>query len=96
MFTGKKGIGLGKRPRAASPNASERLAKMARMAEERTHASFRDRARQEYEERRAWGRLHPAQRTCATLDEKMGIQVRPVVINDSRFLWGYQFRVNER
>ena len=70
---GKTGIGL--RKRAASPTAGERLAKMAKMAEDRTHGSFRDRARQEYEERRATGRLHPAQRTCSTLDEKAGIQV---------------------
>ena len=73
-FVGKKGIGLGKR--AASPSAPERRAKMAKMAEDRAQGSFRDRARQEYEERRAAGRLHPAQRTCATLDEKAGIQVR--------------------
>ena len=71
---GKTGIGL--RKRATSPTAGERLAKMAKMAEDRTHGSFRDRARQEYEERRATGRLHPAQRTCSTLDEKAGIQVR--------------------
>ncbi|KAH9943068.1 uncharacterized protein BXZ73DRAFT_97130 [Epithele typhae] len=69
---GKTGIGL--RKRAASPSAPERLAKMARMAEDRTHASFRDRARMEYEERRAAGRLHPAQRTCATLDGKHGVE----------------------
>lgn len=49
---------------------------MAKMAEDREHVSFRDRARAEYEERRAVGRLAPAQRTCATLDEKAGIQVR--------------------
>ncbi|PIL36770.1 hypothetical protein GSI_00460 [Ganoderma sinense ZZ0214-1] len=80
-WEGKKGIGLGKRPRAASPSASERLAKMARMAEERTHTSFRDRAKQEYEERRASGRLHPAQRTCATLDEKADIQFNVLWLN---------------
>ncbi|KAI1792914.1 hypothetical protein LXA43DRAFT_1003783 [Ganoderma leucocontextum] len=80
-WEGKKGIGLGKRPRAASPSASERLAKMARMAEGRTHASFRDRARQEYDERRASGRLHPAQRTCATLDEKVDIQFNVLWLN---------------
>ena len=72
--TGKKGIGT--RKRAASPSAAERLAKMAKMADDRAHGSFRDRARQEYEERRANGRLRPAQRTCSTLDEKAGIQVR--------------------
>lgn len=63
------------RKRAASPSAAERLAKMAKMAEEYDHASFRDRARQEYQERQAEGRLGPAQRTCATLDEKAGRKV---------------------
>ena len=67
---GKQGIGLGKR--AASPTAAERLAKMAKMAEHHKQEDFRDRARQEYEERRAEGRLAPAQRTCVTLDEKAG------------------------
>ncbi|KAH9853772.1 hypothetical protein C2E23DRAFT_915181 [Lenzites betulinus] len=71
-WQGKKGIGLVKR--APSPSAPERRAKMTKMAEDRDHASFRDRARAEYEERRAVGRLAPAQRTCATLDEKAGIE----------------------
>lgn len=70
---GKKGIGS--RKRAASPTQSERLAKMTKMAEESDRESFRDRARQEYEERRAQGRLAPAQRTCVTLDEKAGREV---------------------
>ncbi|KAI0663047.1 hypothetical protein C8Q70DRAFT_931046 [Cubamyces menziesii] len=78
-WEGKKGIGL--RKRAASPSAPERLAKMAKMAEEREHVSFRDRARAEYEERRAVGRLAPAQRTCATLDEKAGIQFNVLWLN---------------
>ncbi|OBZ76435.1 G patch domain-containing protein 11 [Grifola frondosa] len=39
-WAGKKGIGLGKR--AASPMASERLAKMAKMAEASDHNAFRD------------------------------------------------------
>ena len=73
-LSGKQGIGLGKR--AASPTAAERLAKMAKMAESREHQDFRTRARQEYEERRAEGRLGPAQRTCTTLDEKAGREVR--------------------
>ena len=77
MHIGKQGIGLGKR--AASPNASERLAKMAKMVEHRKQEDFRDRARQEYEERRAEGRLGPAQRTCVTLDEKAGREVSHVV-----------------
>ncbi|KAI9067566.1 hypothetical protein FKP32DRAFT_1609307 [Trametes sanguinea] len=55
--------------------------RMAKMAEERDHLSFRDRARQEYEERRAVGRLAPAQRTCATLDEKAGIQFNVLWLN---------------
>lgn len=75
MIVGKKGIGLGAK-RAASPSASERLAKMAKMAEGGNHADFRDRARQDYEERRAEGRLIPAQNTCSTLDEKAGREVR--------------------
>ena len=73
ISVGKKGIGLGKR--AASPGASERLAKMAKMAEQHEQTSFRDRARLDYEERRAEGRLAPAQRTCNTLDEKAGKEV---------------------
>lgn len=70
-WRGKKGIGLGKRAR--SPSAADRLAKMAKMAEAASHESFRDRARREYEERRAEGRLGPTRRTCLTLDEKAGI-----------------------
>jgi len=71
-WMGKKGIGLGKRARAPSPTSAERVAKMAKMAEATSHQTYRDRARQDYEERRADGRLVPAQRTCATLDEKSG------------------------
>jgi len=78
-WAGRKGIGLGKR--AASPTASERLAKMAKMAEATDHASFRDRTRQEYEERRAQGRLGPAQRTCANLDEKAGVKFNVLWLN---------------
>ncbi|CAL1702242.1 unnamed protein product [Somion occarium] len=78
-WAGKKGIGLGKR--AASPSATERLAKMAKMAEDRDHLDFRDRARQEYEERRAEGQLGPAQRTCVTLDEKDGREFNVLWLN---------------
>jgi hypothetical protein len=52
---------------------------MAKMAEDATHETFRDRARQEYDERRAEGRLGPAQRTCITLDEKTGKSVRQIL-----------------
>ncbi|KAJ6599237.1 hypothetical protein DFH09DRAFT_1258312 [Mycena vulgaris] len=70
-WAGKRGIGLGlKRPR--SPTSAERVAKMAKMADDTSHRDFRDRAKHEYEERRAEGRLAPAQRTCASLDEKAG------------------------
>ncbi|KAJ7179820.1 hypothetical protein C8R43DRAFT_1083959 [Mycena crocata] len=70
-WAGKRGIGLGvKRP--PSPTSAERVAKMAKMADETSHRDFRDRAKHEYEERRAEGRLAPAQRTCASLDEKAG------------------------
>lgn len=48
---------------------------MAKMAEATSHESYRDRARQEYEERRDDGRLFPAQSTCVTLDEKAGKSV---------------------
>lgn len=55
FLVGKKGIGLGKRAR--SPSASERLAKMAKMAEDAKHGDYRSRARDEYNNRRAEGRL---------------------------------------
>ncbi|TFK43348.1 hypothetical protein BDQ12DRAFT_674821 [Crucibulum laeve] len=71
-WTGKKGIGLGPGKRARSPSAAERTAKMAKMADENSHNDFRHRARHEYQERRAEGRLGPAQRTCTTLDEQAG------------------------
>ncbi|KAJ7368146.1 hypothetical protein DFH08DRAFT_830517 [Mycena albidolilacea] len=71
-WAGKRGIGLGvKRPR--SPTSAERVAKMAKMAaDDAGHRDYRDRAKHEYEVRRAEGRLAPAQRTCASLDEKAG------------------------
>ncbi len=51
--------------RARSPSANERIAKMAKMEEETTHRSFRDRARQEYEQRKAEGRLGALKRLFA-------------------------------
>jgi hypothetical protein len=45
---------------------------MAKMADEVKHRDFRERARDEYNNRRAEGRLGPAQLTCRTLDERMG------------------------
>ncbi|KAG1780180.1 hypothetical protein EV702DRAFT_1177961 [Suillus placidus] len=78
-WRGKKGIGLGKRAR--SPSAADRLAKMAKMAEAASQESFRDRARREYEERRAEGRLSPARQTCLTLDEKAGITINVLCLD---------------
>ena len=52
---GKKGIGLGKRAR--SPGTTERLAKMAKMEEIAKHGEYRSRARDEYKNRQAEGRL---------------------------------------
>ncbi|KAF7965993.1 hypothetical protein HWV62_40519 [Athelia sp. TMB] len=72
MDTGTQGIGVRKRPRAPSPTSAERVAKMAKMAEVTSQETYRDRTRQEYEERRAEGRLGPVQRTCTSLDEKAG------------------------
>jgi len=69
-MTGRKGIGLGKR--APSPTELDRLAKVAKAAEDADNESFRDRSRREFEQRRAEARLGPAQRTCATLDERAG------------------------
>jgi len=78
-WTGRTGIGV--RKRAASPSASERMAKMAKMAEAHDHTSFRDRARQEYQERQAEGQLGPTQRTCASLDEKAGRKFNVLSLN---------------
>ncbi|KAJ7276239.1 hypothetical protein B0H12DRAFT_1174595 [Mycena haematopus] len=71
-WAGKRGIGLGVK-RAHSPTSAERVAKMAKMAaDDVSHRNFRDRAKHEYEERRAEARLAPAQRTCLSLDEIAG------------------------
>ncbi|KAG5637053.1 hypothetical protein H0H81_005965 [Sphagnurus paluster] len=81
-WTGKKGIGLGKRARSPSTPA-ERVAKMAKMAkeaEEISHQDYRNRARRDYEEKRAEGRLGPAQRTCVTLDEAAGKPVESLYL----------------
>lgn len=76
---GKKGIGLGKRARAPSPTSAERVAKMAKMADATSQETYRDRTRQEYEERRAEGRLGPVQRTCTSLDEQSGKTVYQLI-----------------
>lgn len=78
-WAGKKGIGLGKRSR--SPGASERIAKMAKMAEEADRDNFRDRSRRQYEDRHAESRLVLAQRTCSNLDEEAGISFNVFWLN---------------
>lgn len=80
-YAGKKGIGLVTLKRPRSPASSQdRVSKMAKMAEESNrHKDFRERAKQQYNEKRAEGRLGPAQRTCITLDEKKGVSVSPIV-----------------
>lgn len=78
-WAGKKGIGLGKRSR--SPGASERIAKMAKMAEEAEQESFRDRSRREYEQRHAESHLALSQRTCSNLDEEAGISFNVFWLN---------------
>lgn len=70
IFPGRRGVG--KRKHAVSPTAAGKLAKVVQRAEEEARGSFRERARREYEERRAEGRLAAATQTCATLDEKAG------------------------
>jgi len=54
MRAGKQGIGV---KRGASPSAAERIAKMAKMATETDHRDYRERARDEYKNRQAQGRL---------------------------------------
>ena len=71
-WSGKKEAGIGVRKRPASPLSHDLVAKMAKMNEEKDKTSFRDRAREQYLERQASGRLGPAQRTCVSLDEKNG------------------------
>ncbi|EEB89775.1 hypothetical protein MPER_12095 [Moniliophthora perniciosa FA553] len=72
-WSGRQGIGTSRKlKRGPSPTSAERVAKMAKMEEESAKDDFRNRTRREYEERRAEGRLGPAQRTCMTLDEKAG------------------------
>ncbi|TDL29286.1 hypothetical protein BD410DRAFT_779649 [Rickenella mellea] len=71
VWTGKKGVGLGKR--APSPSALTHAAKVAKVSEENVKETFRERARREFEEKRAEGRLFNAMKTLRTLDEKSGI-----------------------
>jgi hypothetical protein len=52
------------------------MAKVAKVAETTDIDTFRSRTREGYEERRAEGRLHSAQRTCVSHDTEAGIEVR--------------------
>jgi len=79
FWTGKKGLGSGKR--ALSPGATERNAKVAKLDEEANKETYRSRAREDYEERRAEGRLLSATRTLQELDEKGGVQFNVLSLN---------------
>lgn len=70
---GKTGIGGVKRP--PSPIALERAAKMVKQSEALSADEFRDRARKEYEDRRAEGKLRHARATCVNLDTKADVKV---------------------
>lgn len=68
---------------------------MAKMAETTSHETYRDRARQDYEERRADGRLVPAQSTCTTLDEKSGKTVRLLFFKSDVFIMDIDSSINQ-
>ncbi|KAF9263577.1 hypothetical protein L218DRAFT_927305 [Marasmius fiardii PR-910] len=83
-WSGRQGIGTSKKLKRGAPSTSEeRVAKMAKMEEDAVNAQddFRARTRMEYLERRAEGRLGPAQRTCVTLDEKAGKKFNVLWLN---------------
>lgn len=73
VVIGKTGIGGVKRP--PSPITLERAAKAAKQSEVLTADEFRNRARKEYEDRRAEGKLRHAMTTCVSLDTKADIKV---------------------
>ncbi|KAL5508361.1 hypothetical protein ACEPAH_5980 [Sanghuangporus vaninii] len=79
MWSGKKGVGLGKR--APSPGALERASKAARIDEDRKRETYRSHTREAFEERRVLGRLSAASRTLLDLDEKAGIQFNILSLN---------------
>lgn len=85
LWVGKKGLGSGKR--ALSPGAKERIAKVAKVDEEVNKETYRSRAREDYEERRAEGRLLSATRTLQELDEKGGVQVSPSFVHYHHLNW---------
>jgi hypothetical protein len=70
---GKTGIGGVKRP--PSPSVLERATKIAKQSEALSADEFRERARKEYEDRRAEGRLKHTRATCVSLDTKADIEV---------------------
>ncbi|KIJ56559.1 hypothetical protein M422DRAFT_57267 [Sphaerobolus stellatus SS14] len=80
IWAGRQGVGKRKRP--VSPKAAAKLAKIVQTAaDEDARGSFRERARMEYEERRANGRLVTATRTCFTLDQKAGKEFNILWLN---------------
>jgi len=67
VWSGRQGVGKRRR----EPVSCEAAAKLAKVVQA-SSSSFRERAREAYEERRAQGRLGAATQTCVTLDEKAG------------------------
>jgi len=60
--------------RPPSPTALERATKIAKQSEALSADEFRDRARKEYEDRRAEGKLRHARATCVDLDAKADVK----------------------
>ncbi|KZT58835.1 hypothetical protein CALCODRAFT_451182 [Calocera cornea HHB12733] len=74
IWSGRQGLGKGKRALSPSAEAAEKAAKVAKLAaDEASDAeTFRNKAKLEFEERRAEGRLMSARKTCMTLDDGIG------------------------
>ncbi|KZS97507.1 hypothetical protein SISNIDRAFT_472522 [Sistotremastrum niveocremeum HHB9708] len=82
MWAGRTGLGRGKRP--LSPGATDRIAKVAKLSEENEKSAYLNRAREDFENRRAEGRLINATRTCLTLDETRDVKFNVLWLNPSQ------------
>jgi hypothetical protein len=90
ISAGRKGIGLGKR--TLSPTSAESLAKKSKLSEDIGKVdAFRDRTRNEHEERRAEGILSKVQLTCGNLDEKADIHVETFAVCVVRSYADYEY-----
>ncbi|KZO93249.1 hypothetical protein CALVIDRAFT_486210 [Calocera viscosa TUFC12733] len=74
VWSGRQGLGKGKRALSPTAEADEKAAKVAKLAadEAASAETFRTKARQEFEERRTEGRLMSARKTCMTMDDGIG------------------------